>query len=602
MSRVLLNGLWCSAILCVNHAIQVYKGASMGQSIVEELEPLFNPKSVAVIGATNNWNKWGYPTFTSALNGFCGPVYPVNNTESEVLGHKAFAKVADIPGPVDLAVFVIPAAAVASVMEDCVTKGVKAGVIITAGFAETGAGGKKLQDEVLRIARKGGVRFIGPNCMGFWSASSDLRAFMFPLPVKDGPLAFVSQGGNVGGAVVTSGYMRGVGFHRYVSCGCAADIQIEDYIEYFGDDPQVKVILAYIEGLADGVRFLEKVKKVTPKKPVIVLKPGKTEAGAKAITSHSGALAGSDEAYEAAFRSIGVTRVESPEELLDVAIGFITQPLPKGRNVAILTPGGSYGVLCAEACATEGLDVIKLPDKVIAALDKVFPPRWSRGNPVDPAGDRNMVTFLTAPGKLLRVDEVDSLIFMGFGGFSIFAAMFLSADTGYAEGVASWVPSREQFSELAIAFTRALSSKDTAEIGKAIHPVVAGVASIMGIYNEEEVNELTQLVASAIASGRLNAPILISAFLPPGSAALAEMGIRNPPTPYEAMARFLAALAEQWVETYKKPVLTTTFFAEDQPRLQGSHYAYPSGKQAARVLIKMVEYKEHLETVGVYKG
>ena len=308
--------------------------------------------------------------------------------------------------------------------------------------------------------------------------------------------------------------MRGVGFHRYVSCGCAADIQIEDYIEYFGEDPQVKVILAYIEGLADGSRFLKKVKKVTPKKPVIVLKPGKTDAAAKAITSHSGALAGSDEAYEAAFKSIGVTRVESPEELLDVAIGFITQPLPKGRNVAILTPGGSYGVLCAEACATEGLNVVKLPDKVIAALDKVFPPRWSHGNPVDPAGDRNFITFLTAPGKLLKVDEVDSLIFMGFGGFSIFASLFLSADTGYSEGVASWVPSREQFRELAVAFTRALSSKDTEEIGKAISPVVSGVALIMGIYHEGEVSELTQLVASAIATGKLNAPLFISAFLP----------------------------------------------------------------------------------------
>lgn len=574
----------------------------MGGSIVEELEPLFNPKSVAVIGATNNWNKWGYSTFTSALDGFRGPVYPVNNRETEVLGHKAYSRVTDIPEPVDLAIFVIPAPSVAPVMEDCVAKGVKAAVIISAGFAETGLEGKKLQDEVLRIARKGGIRFIGPNCMGFWSASSELRAFMFPLPVKDGPLAFVSQGGNVGGAVVTSGYMRGIGFHRYVSCGCAADIQIEDYIEYFGEDQQVKVILAYIEGLVDGNRFMEKVKRVTPKKPVIVLKPGKTEAAAKAITSHSGALAGSDEAYEAAFKSIGVTRVESPEELLDVAIGFVTQPLPRGRNVAILTPGGSYGVLCAEACASEGLNVIKLPDKVIAALDKVFPPRWSRGNPVDPAGDRNFVTFLTAPGKLLRVDEVDALIFMGFGGFSIFASLFLSADTGYAEGVASWVPSREQFRELAVAFTRAVSSKDTTEIGKAIHPIVEGVASIMGVYNEEEVNELTQLVASAIASGRLSAPLLISAFLPPDSPVLAEMGIRNPPTPQEAIARFLVALAEQWVENYKKPVLTTTFFAETQPRLQGSHYAYPSGRAAARVLVKMVEYKEYLESLGEFKN
>ena len=571
----------------------------MSQSIVESLEPLFNPKSVAVVGATNNWNKWGFSTFNSALNGFSGPVYPVNNKESEILGHKAFARVADIPGPVDLVVFVIPAPIVASVMEECVAKGVKAGVIISAGFAEVGEEGKKLQDEVLRIARKGGIRFIGPNCMGFWSASSDLRAFMFPLPVEDGPLAFVSQGGNVGGAVVLSGHMRGIGFHRYVSCGCAADIQIEDYIEHFGEDPKVKVILAYIEGLVDGGRFLEKVKKVTSKKPVIVLKPGKTDAAARAITSHSGALAGSDEAYDAAFKSIGITRVESPEELLDVAIGFITQPLPKGRNVAILTPGGSYGVICADACAAEGLNVVQLPDKVITALDKVFPPRWSRGNPVDPAGDRNFVTFLTAPGKLLKVSEVDSLIFMGFSGFSIFASLFVSTDSGES---APWVSSREAFHQVASAFTKVLSSRDAVEIGKFIQPVVSGLATRMGVYQEEEIGDLTEIIASAIASGRLNVPFLVSAFLPPGSQALAEMRVEKPPAVNEAVAHFLVAMAEQWVASYKKPVLTTTFFGGDQPRLQGSLDAYTSGRHAARVLIKMVEYREYLEAVGAYKG
>jgi len=564
----------------------------MVQSIVEELEPLFNPKSVAVVGATTNWNKWGYSTFTSALNGFRGPVYPINNKESEILGHKAFARVTDIPDAVDLAIIVIPSTGVAAVMEDCVAKGVKAAVIISAGFAEIGKEGKRLQDEVLSIARKGNIRFIGPNCMGFWSASSDLRGFMFPLPVKDGPLAFVSQGGNVGGAVVTSGFMRGVGFHRYVSCGCAADIQIEDYIEYFGEDPEVKVILAYIEGLVDGRRFLDKVKKVTPTKPVIVLKPGKTDAAAKAITSHSGALAGSDEAYEAAFKSIGVTRVESPEELLDVAIGFLTQPLPEGRNVAILTPGGSYGILCAEACATEGLEVVKLPDRVIAALDKVFPPRWSHGNPVDPAGDRNLLTYLTAPGKLLKVDEIDSLIFMGFSGFSIYTSLFVSRESG--EG-APWISSREAFREVAKEFTRAVSLKDTVKIGQTILPIVSGMASRMGIYHEEDVSELTEIIAAAIVSGRLRVPFLVSAFLPPGSEALAEMGVKTPPTANEASAHFLVAMAEQWVASYKKPVLTTTFFTVDQPRLEGTHYAYPSGRHAARVLIKMVEYKEYLD-------
>jgi hypothetical protein len=197
----------------------------------------------------------------------------------------------------------------------------------------------------------------------------------------------------------------------------------------------------------------------------------------------------------------------------------------------------------------------------------------------------------------LRVDEVDSLIFMGFSGFSIFAPLFVSTDSGAA---APWVSSREAFRQVASAFTKVLKSKDAAEIGKFIQPIVSALASRMGIYHEEEIGELTEIVASAIASGRLNVPFLVSAFLPPGSQALIEMGVRNPPTINEAVAHFLVAVSEQWVESYKKPVLTTTFFAEDQTRLQGSHYAYPSGRHAARVLIKMVEYKEYLEAVGAY--
>lgn len=571
----------------------------MTKSIVEELDPLFNPRAVAVVGATNNFNKWGFFTFSSALDGFQGPVYPVNNRETEVLGRRAYARVTDIPDVVDLVAIVVPASSVPSVMEDCVAKGVKAAVIISAGFAETGAEGKKLQDEVLRIARKGGIRFVGPNCMGYWSATSNLRAFMFPLPVKDGPLAFVSQGGNVGGAVVISGYHKGVGFHRYVSCGCAADIQIEDYIEYFGEDPAVKVILAYIEGLADGKRFLDKVSKVTPRKPVIVLKPGKTDAAAKAIVSHSGALAGTDDIYEAAFKSIGVLRVDSPEELLDVAIGLLTQPLPRGRNVAILTPGGSYGVLCADACAAEGLNVVKLPQKIIAELDKVFPPRWSRGNPVDPAGDRNFITYLTAPMKLLRVDEVDALIFMGFGGFSIFASLFASFNRDRDGAFNVRVPMQQAPQELLSRMRRALESKDVEQIKGALRPVISALAMLTGTYNEQEVQDFCHLVASAVATGRIDALLLLNAFRPAEATVASEGASSERLVPEEAIARFFRAIAEQWVADYRKPVLTTTFFPEDQPRLHGSHYVYRSGTHAAKVLAKLVEYKEFLEKIGV---
>ena len=398
--------------------------------IVKELEPLFDPKSVAVIGATNNWNKWGFSTFSSSLDGFEGPVYPVNFREDKVLGRKAYKKITDIPGPVDLVAFVIPAPSIPAVMEECVEKGVKAGVIIAAGFQEVGDEGKKLQDEVVRIAKKGNIRFIGPNCMGYWSASSNLRAFMFPMPVKSGPIAFVSQGGNVGGAIVMSGYARGIGFHRYISCGATADIQIEDYIEHFGHDPNVKVILTYVEGLNNGRRFMEVAKEVSRKKPIIALKPGKTTAAAKAISSHSGSLSGIDKIYNAVFRECGIIRANTAEELLDYAIGFLTQPLPRGRNVAIITPGGSYGVLCADSCASEGLNVIDLPKETIDEFNKIFPPRWSHGNPVDPAGDRNFLGYLRAPDMLLNLDIIDAIIFMGFGSFSGFSSMLESGTSG----------------------------------------------------------------------------------------------------------------------------------------------------------------------------
>ena len=568
-------------------------------AIVEELEPLFNPQSVAVIGATNNWNKWGFSTFSSTLEGFKGKVYPVNNSEDEVLGYKAFKRVTDIPEPVDLAVLVIPAPSIPSAMEDCVAKGIKAGVIIAAGFAETGEEGRKLQDEVVRVAKKGGIRLVGPNCMGYWSASSNLRAFMFPIPIKDGPLAFVTQGGNVGGSVVLSAHERGIGFHRYVSCGCTADIQIEDYIECFGEDPKVKVILTYIEGLNDGKRFTEKVKRVTTKKPVIALKPGKTAAATVAIKSHSGALAGSPMVYDAAFRNAGVIRTESPEELLDVAIGFLTQPLPRGRNVAILTPGGSYGVLCADSCASLGLNVVDLPEETIAALDKVFPPRWSHGNPVDPAGDRNFIAYLTAPEKLLRLDEVDALIFMGFGSFSGFASIASSRSMGFFKAFTSAFSLYEGVGELVPTIGSVLNSGDTSQISKILQPGVSRFASMLGADNHEETEEFTRQLASAIASGKIDISSLVPSPQTSSGKVTKTRGAGKGQLA-DAMDPLFGALTRQWIESHDKPVITTTF-SEVISRLHGKHFAYPSGHRAAVVLAKLVEYKEYLERKGSHE-
>ncbi len=569
----------------------------MFKDIVTELDPLFNPRSVAHIGATNNRNKWGFSTITSLMQTFQGPIYPVNVHEQQIQGLNAYKKVTDIKEPVDLAVFTIPAEKVAEAMQDCVDKGVKSAVVISAGFAETGPEGKKLQDEVLRIAQKGNIRFIGPNCMGYWSASSSLAAFMMPLLVRDGPLAFVSQGGNVGAAVVVAGYERGIGFHHYVSCGCAADIQIEDYIDYFGRDPAVKVIITYIEGLNDGIKFAEVVEKVTPRKPVIVLKPGKTEAAAKAIKSHSGAMAGSDAVYDAAFKKMGAIRVENPEEMLDVAIAFLTQPLPKGRNVAIITPGGSYGVLCAEACEQGGLNVVKLPDKTIEEMDKIFPPRWSRGNPVDPAGDRNFIAYLTAAVRLLEVKIVDSLIFMGFGGFSLFGNLLLRQRSQQGQLVTKAEQPRHSSSMQAIIpIIEDVKSANIYKSETAIKQLISMLGLILGIQDKMEIEDLANMTIAARHSGKI-ADDLIDDLLELAGGREPE-GRTRIDIINDMLTRLLTALVSQWIESYRKPVITTTF-TEEQVRLVDNHYDYTSGNRAARVLLKLTEYSDYLTRIGV---
>jgi len=571
----------------------------MYRSILEELDPLFNPRSVAHIGATNNRNKWGFSTATSLINTFRGPIYLVNVHEEQILGLKAYKRVTDIPDPVDMAVFTIPAERVAEAMADCVAKGVKSAVIISAGFAETGPEGKKLQDEVLRIAQKGNIRFIGPNCMGYWSASSNLGAFMMPLLVRDGPLAYVSQGGNVGAAVVVAGYERGVGFHHYVSCGCAADIQIEDYIEYFGKDPAVKVILTYIEGLNDGARFMKIVEEIVPRKPVIVLKPGKTEAAAKAIRSHSGAMAGIDEIYDAAFKKMGATRVESPEEMLDVAIGFLTQPLPKGRNVAIITPGGSYGVLCAEACEEDGLNVMKLPDKTIEELDKIFPPRWSHGNPVDPAGDRNFIAYLTAPARLLDIDTVDSLIFMGFGGFTLFGSIIIQQRSEQdAKMKPEELAQRDAALQAIIPIIEDIKSENVYKIEAGIRTLIGMLGMALGMQDNMEIEDLATILITARHAGKIDSAFIDNLLgLTGGKAFLEESGKTRVEIINDLLGRLMRVLVSQWIESYGKPVITTTF-TEEQVKLVGDHYDYTSGKRAARVLVKLMEYQDYLKRVN----
>ncbi len=340
-------------------------------------------------------------------------IYPVNPTLSEVTGIRAYNSVLDIPGPVDLAVIVVPASIVPAVSRECVQKGVKAAVVISSGFAETGEEGQKLEAELLAVARQGGMRFIGPNSMGHADTSSRLATTAWMKEIKPGPMAVISQSGNYGERIIYSGMAAGVGFSKFISSGNEADLRLEDYLEYLAQDEDTRIIAAYIEGLREGRRFFRLAKETTVRKPVIVIKSGATEESARAARSHSGALAGSDEVYTAAFRQTGVIRVDSDDELCDVVVPLLCQPLPRGNRVGILTIGGGLGVVAAEACEKAGLVVATLASSTIEKLNTYLPSRWSHGNPVDVAGmglDRR--EFLYASLLALMEDEnIDAVLF-----------------------------------------------------------------------------------------------------------------------------------------------------------------------------------------------
>ena len=392
----------------------------MGKVIYEELKPLFYPKSVAVVGATETAGKYGFNVFFNLVSGgFKGEIYPVNRRVDRVLGFKAYKSVKDIPVDVDLTLIVVPASQVPSVMEDCVEKNVKACIVISAGFRETGDEGKKFEDEVISIARRGGIRVVGPNCMGIFNTSINLNVLMaaFPLDLSTfkGKISFVSQSGNLGTNMAVWGFMRGVGFNKFVSSGNEADLTCEDFIEYFGYDPETKVIIAYIEGFKPNSKFPKLAKEITRKKPIVILKTGATEAGAKAARSHVGAMATKDEIVDALFKQTGVIRVYDVEELFDTAVALANQPLPKGRRVGIVTGGGGWGVVCTDMCAKLGLHVTPLSRETIERIDKLLPSYWSKSNPVDTVAMIDPVAQFRCVEEVMRDENVDGVIYLGFG-------------------------------------------------------------------------------------------------------------------------------------------------------------------------------------------
>lgn len=362
------------------------------------LEEILHPRSIAVVGASGSGRGGGFVHPLKEL-GYRGKIYPVNPKYTEIMGMKAYSKVTDIPGPVDYVISSIPSTQALGLMKDCVAKGVKCVHFFTARFSETGRkDAADLEQEILAEAKKGGVRIIGPNCMGVYYPAEGI-AFNSGMPRESGTVGLASQSGGALMDIVGFATQRGLRFSKAISYGNALDFNESDYLEYFMDDPETTLILMYIEGVRDGRRFVNTLKKATRVKPVIVLKGGRGDAGTRATASHTGSMAGSRAMWQSMVDQTGIVTALDFEELVDIAVAFYYLPPETGRKTAVLGGSGGSSVLAADICEEAGLNVIPLPQDIRETLKKQGSPIWDWvSNPVDfsiAMGDRSNSFVIT---------------------------------------------------------------------------------------------------------------------------------------------------------------------------------------------------------------
>jgi len=387
--------------------------------IVEELKPFFEANAVAIIGATNKKGKVGNVIFENFKRNkeqgiFKGNIYPVNPKLNEIEGYRVYNSVKELPDDTDLAVIAIPAPFVPNTMREIAEKGIKAVVIITGGFGELGEEGKKMEEEILQIAKENGIRVIGPNCVGVYVPDTGVDTVFLPEEKMDRPksgsIAFVSQSGAFAAAMLDWAALAGIGIGKMVSYGNKIDVDDADLMDYFIYDDSIKVVTLYIEGVKDGRKFIEAAKRITKVKPVIALKSGRTEYGAKAASSHTGSLAGADVIYDAVFKQTGVLRAEDFEHMFDVAKAFAKCKLPKGERVGIITDGGGAGVMASDAVAKFGLKMAELSEETIKYLKEHFPPHAVAGNPTDVVGDTDAQRYKHAIEAFVNDPNVDAIV------------------------------------------------------------------------------------------------------------------------------------------------------------------------------------------------
>jgi len=380
-------------------------------AVTTSLRPFFEPGSIAVIGASRRRGSIGGELFRNVLGAdFVGSAYPVNRDGEPVGGVPAYASIADVPQVVDLAVICLPARLVLEAADAALARGVKALCVISSGFAEVGAEGRERQERLLALVRAHGGRLVGPNCLGIAVPHLGLNATFGPRPLPPGPIAFSSQSGALGLALLEKASERNLGFSAFVSIGNKADVSSNDLLEWWEDDPSSKLVLLYLESFGNPGKFSRLARRVARRKPILALKSGTTGAGAKAASSHTAALADSDAAVEALFHQAGVLRARTLEELVDAASLLADQPLPRGGRVGVLTNAGGLGILCADACESVGLELPEPSDETKTALHGLLPPDASVSNPVDMLGSATAASYETAIPPLLADGRLDALI------------------------------------------------------------------------------------------------------------------------------------------------------------------------------------------------
>lgn len=388
------------------------------QASPKELDYIFNPKSIAIVGASTEPTKLGNRILSNLVNRkYSGRLFPINPHNKQILGFRVYSSVVDVPEAIDLAVIVVPAVAVLQAVEECVKKEVKGAVVITSGFAETGATGRELQEKIVEIANNGGLRFVGPNCEGIFNASANIDLTFAPKSPRKGGISFVSQSGAIGANTMFRwGVERSVGFNIFCSSGNEADLGSADYLEYVGQDRDTRVVMMYVEGIKKGRAFFEAAKKTSQVKPIVLLKGGQTEAGSRAVSSHTGVLSGSNVVFDAVCKQTGIIKVDDVDELFDVTMTFETQPLPEGNSVGIVTgAGGGMGVVAVDACTKRGLNVPVFSEHTCAQLKNLLPFYAPINNPVDLTPPFSPSRLVKCTETVLQDEKIDSVISMGFG-------------------------------------------------------------------------------------------------------------------------------------------------------------------------------------------